>query len=149
MECRVAVQRASEDQQADPFALQPSLRAAVRDIQRSHGTALAKLRDALCRLQKRQSDWQEAHKAAALAERVQTTLAELVKWWQEAAELVLGMFRKLGLERLQRLALISQVIDLLPDEMQILDPLRSEVEFETGVMALARAIATPQQATYR
>jgi hypothetical protein len=59
------------------------------------------------------------------------------------------MIRKLNLERLQRLALISQVIDLLPDEGQFLDPLRSEVELETGIVALARAIATPQQATYR
>ncbi|WP_028029760.1 hypothetical protein [Gemmobacter nectariphilus] len=149
LECRGAVQKAGRDPQADPFVRQPSLRAAVQDIRMEHGTALAKLRDELSRLQKRQSDWQEALKAAALAERVQASLAELVEWWRVAAELVLGMFRKLGLERLQRLALISLVVDLLPDEAQILDPLRSEIELETGIVALARAIAVPPQPTYR
>ncbi|WP_323039507.1 plasmid recombination protein [Gemmobacter sp.] len=149
LECRVTVQRAREHQQVDPFARHPTLRTAVRDIQSCHGAALSALREDLCKLQKRQSDWQGALKAAALAERVQTTMAELARWWQEAAELVLGMFRKLGLERLQRLGLISQVIDLLPDEGQFLDPLRAEIELETGIVALARAIATPQQAAYR
>jgi len=149
LECRIAVRKAGEDQQADPFALQPSLRAAVREIRTDHGTSLANLRDDLHKLQERQSDWQHVIKAADLAERVQTTLAELARWWQEAAELVLGMFRKLNLERLQRLALISQVIDLLPDEAQVLDSLRSEIALETGIVALARAVATPQQASYR
>ncbi|MDP2084231.1 MAG: plasmid recombination protein [Gemmobacter sp.] len=149
LECRNAVQKAVGDQEAEPFAQQPSLRAAVRDIRIGQASALADLQNDLRRLQERHSAWHVGAKRAALADRVQVALAELAKWWHEAADLVLAMFRKLELEPLHRLALISQVIELLPDEAQILDPLHADIELEAGVIAVARTITMPQQEAYR